>query len=103
MKLNHVDHGYPKGWDSLVTPIIEKCEEKGLTIMQIKEKYGGLQFYYAPLDDEVDAMVDAAEKQSYRTCEVCGGPGMLRGGGWWQTLCDEHAGGREILNIEEEP
>lgn len=103
MKLNYIDHGYPKGWDSLVTPIIEKCEEKGLTIMQIKEKYGGLRFYYAPLDDEVDAMVDAAEEQSQRTCEVCGEHGMLRDGGWLQTLCDEHAEGREALNVKEMP
>ena len=103
MKLNYIDHGYPKGWENLVAPIIAKCEEKGLTIMQIKEKFGGLRFYYGPMDDEVDAMVEAAEKQSYRTCEVCGGPGMLRDGGWLQTLCDEHGEGREILNTKDAP
>ena len=103
MTRSYISHGYPRGWESFVEPIIKKCEEKGLTIMQIKEKYGGLRFYYGPMDDEVDAMVEAAEEQSYRTCEVCGGPGMLRDGGWLQTLCDEHGEGREILNTEEMP
>lgn len=101
--MSHRYYGYPKGWESFVDPIVKKCEEKNLTILQIKEKYGGLRFYYAPLDDEVDAMVDEAEKQSLHTCERCGNQGSLRDGGWWQTLCDEHAEGRPLIDFEEMP
>ena len=32
-----------------------------------------------------------AEELSYKTCEVCGKPGVTRNGSWISTLCDEHA------------
>lgn len=58
---------------------------------QVKEKYGTLRFYYYGGDDIVAAYVDMAESMSSVMCEVCGAPGHSRGGGWVQTLCDEHA------------
>ena len=64
---------------------------------QVKEKYGGLRFYYDGGDDFSDGVVAMAEAMSYRTCEKCGNPGVLREGGWLKTLCDEHAEGREAL------
>jgi proline racemase len=32
-----------------------------------------------------------AEAMSAVTCEVCGNPGKLVGGGWVRTLCETHA------------
>ena len=58
---------------------------------QVKEKYGTLRFYYNGGDDYVDGVVSMAESMSERTCETCGAPGKLRQGGWYRTLCDEHA------------
>lgn len=81
---------------------------------QVKEKFGGLRFYVAIrrkgpsengqeemeiAEDETDpvpvsvfqglrAIVDAAEKKSFRICEICGQPGECGSiHGWRRTLC----------------
>lgn len=59
-------------------------------VRQIKEKFGGLRFYYDGGDDCVDGMVRMAESWAARSCEVCGKPGKSRDSGWIRTLCDEH-------------
>ena len=57
---------------------------------QVKEKFGGLRFYYDGGNDTIYGMVSMAESWAANTCEVCGKPGKLRGGGWLYTACDEH-------------
>ncbi len=64
-------------------------------VMQIKEKFGGLRFYYEGGDDTVDGMVRMAESWAANTCEECGSPGTSRNTGWIKTLCDKHYAGRE--------
>lgn len=59
-------------------------------VAQIKEKFGGLRFYYDGGDDKIDGMVRMAESWAARHCEKCGKPGKQRSGGWIRTLCDEH-------------
>lgn len=54
---------------------------------QIKEKYGTLRFYISGGDDKIYAIIDKAERQSSKTCEICGKPGKLRGKGWYYTRC----------------
>lgn len=61
-----------------------------VTASQVKEKFGGLRFYYDGGDDIVSGMVRMAESMSYRTCEECGAPGMSNSYGWISTLCDTH-------------
>ncbi len=65
-------------------------EEKALqvTAIQVKEKFGGLRFYYSGGDQAVRGMVTLAESLSYKTCEDCGVPGKARQDGWIRTLCD---------------
>lgn len=60
---------------------------------QVKEKYGGLRFYYTGGNDKISHYIDFAEYMSYTTCEECGQPGQMygQGGGWIRTLCKEHA------------
>ena len=60
-------------------------------VNQIKEKFGGLRFYYSGGDDEIAGMVRMAEVWADHTCEVCGAPEKRRAGGWIRTLCDTHA------------
>lgn len=80
------------GWHSIVRPLIERCRKEGISIAQIKEKFGGLRFYvHSAPADFLDA-IDAAEALSISTCEECGKPGKRRPGGWIKTLCDEHCG-----------
>lgn len=57
---------------------------------QVKEKYGGLRFYYSGGDDYIDGAVVLAEYLSEMTCEKCGAPGKMRGRSWVYTACDEH-------------
>lgn len=59
-------------------------------VAQIKEKFGGLRFYYDGGDSEVSGMVRMAEAWADHTCERCGSPATRRGGGWVRTLCDQH-------------
>lgn len=61
-----------------------------VTVDQVKEKFGGLRFYYSGGDDCVYGMVRMAESWAARTCETCGERGSLRHGGWVRTLCDKH-------------
>jgi len=66
-----------------------------VTVAQIKEKFGGLRFYYDGGDDQIQGMVTMAEAWASNTCEICGKPGHQREGGWIKTLCDEHEAERQ--------
>lgn len=59
--------------------------------VQVKEKFGGLRFYYDGGDKYINGLSAMAESMSYVTCETCGKPGKPSRGGWIQTLCEEHA------------
>lgn len=87
------------GW----APIIRETHERlsyldpGYTIQQVKEKFGGLRFYFtAHTDNEtvgriMDDVVTAAEARCSYTCEVCGLPGELREVSYWyRTVCRGH-------------
>ncbi len=69
-------------------PMTEKVDWIG--IEQIKEKFGGLRFYYHGGDNHIDGMVTMAEVWAGQTCETCGDKGKRRDGGWVRTLCDKH-------------
>ena len=84
------------------------------SVRQIKEKFGGLRFYFMvyradldPTDEDtrypedgdtvqegiiqqIYEIIRAAEEKADVTCETCGEPGTLRSGGWMKTLCDLH-------------
>jgi len=77
-----------------------------VTVAQIKEKFGGLRFYYSGGDDAIDGMVRMAESWAARSCEDCGAPGKSRDSGWIKTRCDHHediyqTNKRQIENAEE--
>jgi hypothetical protein len=76
-----------KNKDSEVVPQV--------VVAQIKEKFGGLRFYYDGGDDRIQGMVSMAESWADKTCETCGKPGRRREGGWIRTLCDEHEAERQ--------
>ena len=66
-----------------------------VVVTQIKEKMGGLRFYYDGGDEYISGLITMAESWADHTCEVCGDPGKHRGGGWIKTLCDTHHEERE--------
>jgi hypothetical protein len=68
--------------------IPDKVEQ--VVVLQVKEKFGSLRFYYQGGDDYVQGAVTLAENLTNHLCEECGGIGKRRSGGWIRTLCDKH-------------
>lgn len=101
-----------KGW----WPIIEKLSKqiqshidfkekqdqtvRQVTVQQVKEKFGGLRFYYDGGDDYIAGLVSMAESWAGTSCEDCGAPGKRTGGGWVRTLCAQHELERETRSAE---
>ena len=61
-----------------------------VVVEQIKEKFGGLRFYYQGGDEQIHGMVRMAESWAGHSCEDCGAPGTGGGRGWIKTLCPTH-------------
>lgn len=91
----------PKGWSSLVWDLMQNIELElngdmsRLTISQVKEKFGGLRFYYSVSGDRdtydaIGTWVAAAERVSVLTCVTCGTQKGVttKGPGWISTKCD---------------
>lgn len=85
-----VFHNHP-GWKAIIDPLLAQADAEGATVLQIKEKFGGLRFYVDG-SDKLEEMISQAEADSFKTCELCGKPGVLRStGSWLKTLCDDDA------------
>jgi hypothetical protein len=104
-------HNLPSGWYKIVdrlcselSVILEEAleanpenpEEPLFSVLQVKEKFGGLRFYYMmnTKDDElyrrIQTAVDTAEDTSYSTCQITGNIGVLcKDGSHYMTLCEE--------------
>lgn len=103
--MNPLIAGAPAGWHPMLEELLAKLREipgwNDDLIMQVKEKFGGLRFYWRAPDDwetndfyeRVTTLVNEAEKRSYKICEVCGTEENVktRSYGWIVTQCDKHA------------
>lgn len=83
-----------KGWRSILTNLHNGLEvvAPSYTVVQVKEKFGGLRVYLSYEDEDkagVHDLIYLAEEQSLRTCEYCGNYGEPGGKGWVKTLCEE--------------
>lgn len=87
------------GWHELVRGFFQACEDAGVAVTQVKEKFGGMRIYTDSAPDYIFDLANKLEVQSYKTCEECGERGKPRSGGWVKTLCEEHAEGRSESNI----
>lgn len=71
---NHVDNCYP--------------HPPQIVAEQVKEKFGGLRFYFSGGDEIHNGMIDFAEYLSYQICEECGSTKDVgRTNGWVSVLC----------------
>jgi hypothetical protein len=88
-----------EGWYQLVLDCDRELSEidPKYDLQQIKEKFGGLRFYFQPSDptlrDVMDAVVAKYEEIASRTCEATGENGVLMKsiGNWYKTLNPEFA------------
>ena len=90
-----------RGWYAIVDQTTAQLKEldPDFKIIQIKEKFGGLRYYYQPKKTnastrvQMDAVIARAERAAEETCEDCGAAGRTRSKktGWLITLCDDCA------------
>jgi len=63
-----------------------------VVVDQVKEKFGGLRYYYHGGDDTIHGMVWLAEHMSYYICENCGTTENVgQTEGWIRVLCEKCA------------
>ena len=101
----------PAGWFNIVDEMCQKLsslieesyakyppseDSPGFSVLQIKEKFGGLRFYWLmnSKDDDVyekiREIIDECETKAEVTCQVTGNPGKLcKNGRWLYTLSEE--------------
>ena len=93
-----IDVGH--GWAELVLECHRRLIDfdANYKVLQIKEKFGGLRYYFMPSNPAFTRTmylkISDLEKKSYLTCEICGNPGNLRTrrpNGWMKALCLHHA------------
>ncbi len=56
---------------------------------QVKQKFGGLRFYYSGGNEKIHGMCRFLEYLSFTICEYCGKPGTTDEEGYIETLCEE--------------
>lgn len=83
------------GWDDLISDLDKELSgiDPNYVIHQVKEKFGGLRFYFATNTDkraEMNEVVKRYEELSQQTCEISGKPGVLMSrDGLYKTLSPE--------------
>jgi len=85
------------GWTELIYACHDELVALDPTyqILQIKEKFGGLRYYFDPTDqDNWDALNDVVKKYeaiAIKTCEACGQPGepSNKNSYWIKTTCSD--------------
>jgi hypothetical protein len=76
------------GWKQLVDVCVAEAVRTNARIVQVKEKFGALRFYYDNGDADLDQAVNAAETLSGFICETCGAPGIAHTHrGWIKIRC----------------
>lgn len=90
------------GWFPMLRQLLKDIQATGvkpreLRILQIKEKFGGLRFYFScentiekEVYDQIQQLVDKAEEASYNICEDCSATEDVQTNGtpyWLRSLC----------------
>lgn len=86
------------GWFDLIDTLcsqiqwqIDNNNVPPVVAKQVKEKFGGLRFYYRGGDQLIRGMVLMACAMADRTCEICGCPAEPKVEGRIMSLCRNHS------------
>lgn len=87
-----------EGWFELLkdlshslTELIHKeprDQDLSISATQVKEKYGTLRFYMTCSTADMDKLIEEAEHKSAHICEICGEPGKMNSGPWYEVRCE---------------
>ena len=95
--------GIGNGWLGIVQRLFETLIALGWdkSFVNVKEKFGGMSIFLDNLPENGFHFVVVAEKETFKTCEVCGEPGeQNRINGWVYTLCDKHRDEKLYVDYE---
>lgn len=100
--LSHGDFECRSGWNEIIDRLCQSICDAGLggkvIAGQVKEKFGGLRFYYEGSSMLTEgefkslwSMLESAERESLVTCEGCGSRESVHANyiGYMRTLCPE--------------
>lgn len=89
------------GWEVLLEPCMRVLHDNGCKVAQIKQKFGGLRFYWefdenkkltdsekAAISSKINPIIDRSEKLSFATCEVCADSIDPPRNPGYRTVCD---------------
>lgn len=87
---SEIKNSVPKGWWGLMDKIFENLPDDA-SVGQVKEKWGTLRFSTYNVSEEVQSIIDDAEKQSSYTCAFCSKQPAITEWhkGWMITLCEK--------------
>lgn len=78
------------GWKNLLENLFAKIIKppKDFSIVQIKEKFGGLRIHVINSNKKINQLIVETEELSFTVCEFCGTTeNVTVEGGWIKTLC----------------
>jgi hypothetical protein len=100
------------GWYDILDTLCGQIQNHqnlfGLNVeaVQVKQKFGGLRFYYNGGDEFIEGLTSMAEAISNRTCEECGSPATTTTRGHYTktqclrcSACEDY---RDNLKVENE-
>lgn len=109
-RFDDIIHRFPDSWPAFISvgwgwaDLVLECHsrlvafDENYKVLQIKQKFGGLRYYFTPSHPAYTKYMSAKlidlEKRSYLVCEICGQPGNLRTKEkqrYFQALCIEHS------------
>lgn len=91
-----------RGWNDIleclvqsIDDVLDEDESEKMNVVQVKQKFGALEFYCFFDDDfekadTIRSLISMARKMSQRVCEYCGDAASRRSiGGWYVTICED--------------
>jgi len=63
--------------------------ERDFYVESVQEKYAGLIYCITYGNDDMFDLINEAETESCKICEICGDEGSCKHGPWFKILCDK--------------